>query len=456
MALLLRLDSLQGVHPEVRLIRKPLTKELLMFQETIDTLSMDSLIGQEIVSTTENSDAPQEAEVTDAAAPEDAEVTDAAAPEDAEVTGAAASDDAEVTDAAGPEDAEVIDAASPEDAEVSDVATLQEPEAVDSAAPGEAEEVHAEPEVVERMDVEGSTAEQESSEAVQDMEAVEVREIDVKEHVPEVHSDINNEAVNDNQSGAILSDESMIGEESVEEDSPTEEAHAEVPMEVQSSKEETLTTLPAQEAEGETEASLPHAGDNQGVEAECAASLPSVDDNQDESFVFVAPSGDVPEDSSVSRAEQGADMGRSDDMAMEAETPIRSGDGCIVPATIPQPPACMESQSPPTGELSDRALLLQVLEENRKLRDVVGKVLQWGKHQNDTIHNLTSRIEQLEQHQPPLKLLRGEEGDGRNKVVPNGRRVEKGRRSGKVGHKRLLLGDVDSEDWLSAESDDYF
>jgi hypothetical protein len=47
-------------------------------------------------------------------------------------------------------------------------------------------------------------------------------------------------------------------------------------------------------------------------------------------------------------------------------------------------------------------VLLQVLEENWKLRDLVG----WGKHQNDTIYDLTCRIEQLEQHQPPLKLLR--------------------------------------------------
>jgi len=60
MALLLRLDSLQGVHPEVRLIRKAVTKELLGFQETIDSMSSVSAESNDVISheTIGNSAAP--------------------------------------------------------------------------------------------------------------------------------------------------------------------------------------------------------------------------------------------------------------------------------------------------------------------------------------------------------------------------------------------------------------
>lgn len=40
--MLLRLDGLQGLHPDVRLIRKALAKEIIRFQETIDSMSIES------------------------------------------------------------------------------------------------------------------------------------------------------------------------------------------------------------------------------------------------------------------------------------------------------------------------------------------------------------------------------------------------------------------------------
>jgi hypothetical protein len=46
--------------------------------------------------------------------------------------------------------------------------------------------------------------------------------------------------------------------------------------------------------------------------------------------------------------------------------------------------------------VGDSMLIQHILEENHKLRAVIGEVLQWGKQQTAIIHNLASRIEQLE------------------------------------------------------------
>lgn len=59
-------------------------------------------------------------------------------------------------------------------------------------------------------------------------------------------------------------------------------------------------------------------------------------------------------------------------------------------------------QSEPSGPgddalpMTDRQTMQQIIEENRKLKAVVAEVLQWGKQQNDIIHNLATRIEHLE------------------------------------------------------------
>lgn len=50
MALLLRLDSVQGAHADVRDIRKLVTKEVIAFQEIIDSTSKDASSGKQIKS----------------------------------------------------------------------------------------------------------------------------------------------------------------------------------------------------------------------------------------------------------------------------------------------------------------------------------------------------------------------------------------------------------------------
>lgn len=59
----------------------------------------------------------------------------------------------------------------------------------------------------------------------------------------------------------------------------------------------------------------------------------------------------------------------------------------------------ISESDPSTSEdvpLSDQELMQRILKENLKLKAVIGEVLQWGKQQNDIIHNLATRIEQLE------------------------------------------------------------
>ena len=46
MALLLRLDSVQGAHSDVRDVRKVVTKEVIAFQEIIDSTSKDASTGK--------------------------------------------------------------------------------------------------------------------------------------------------------------------------------------------------------------------------------------------------------------------------------------------------------------------------------------------------------------------------------------------------------------------------
>lgn len=71
MLLLLRLDGLQGMHPDVRLIRKDLTKEIIRFQKTIDSLPFESNTesnGKRDVVKGKNTDVAKE--MADAVAPE--------------------------------------------------------------------------------------------------------------------------------------------------------------------------------------------------------------------------------------------------------------------------------------------------------------------------------------------------------------------------------------------------
>lgn len=48
------------------------------------------------------------------------------------------------------------------------------------------------------------------------------------------------------------------------------------------------------------------------------------------------------------------------------------------------------------GVLADRQPMQQILRDNQNIRAVLSEVLQWGKQQDDIVHNLATRIEQLE------------------------------------------------------------
>jgi hypothetical protein len=80
------------------------------------------------------------------------------------------------------------------------------------------------------------------------------------------------------------------------------------------------------------------------------------------------------------------------DVCSESLDPITALSAC-------PPHDLMQSGSlypPGSEEVSDSMLIQHILEENHKLRAVIGEVLQWGKQQTAIIHNLASRIEQLE------------------------------------------------------------
>lgn len=437
MALLLRLDTLQGVHPEVRLIRKAVTRELIQFQETID--SMCSLSG--------GSNGKD-----DAISEENIDTSDVAM-----------------------EEAKVLDVDT-------DVPTVEG--------------------VEEDSDGQGVKATEDSTS---------------DKHVPQVHSDIHDQVVDAHATNSR--DESgPLPERIVEKvefvlEPISREADAEVPMDVEK-KEQILTMVPAtEEVEAEPASSqnelppMDAAIDNHealGVQGS-AASEPSEPFSEEDASV--ALSGENGVEDQAHHMERREDVDRLTEEAgrpvldtthngvdgvfgsnSEASTACLEekettsgftdqGDGWMIPAgynrSTSLEPQCINNlqvSQPSTADdinvLSDHALLLQVLEENRKLKDAVGKLLHWGKQQNDVIHNLAARIKQLEEHHSQMKLLENEENKARKTrsidvslVGDRGRslqRSEKGRRKGNSGNRSQLDNYIDSEDWPSAESDDYF
>jgi hypothetical protein len=354
MALLLRLDSLQGVHPEVRLIRKAVTKELIGFQETIDSMSSVSAESNDVISH------------------------------------------------------EII---------------------VSPAAPA--------PEVVEEMEIEVNI----SRGVVQDFASGGVSEIGSdglgvksnedltsEKHVPHAPSSLNDHVI-DSVAPHCDENELLVSESMVEVGVPSaSEVLPEGPMDAKN-EEPLLMMSPAHHTEeGE-------------IEPASSQSLPSEIGNRE---------AEVDMSQSVVNGDNPTHLEEKETMGF---------DGRIIPARISTQSMALEPQREQNDKqdnldaLSDRSLLLQVLEENRKLKDVLGKVFEWGKQQSDAIHNLTHRIAQLEERQPQPKLLHGKD---RKRVRPvdnverSCRRFEKGRRN------RPHRGYVDSEDWPSVESDDYF
>ncbi|CAM6018693.1 unnamed protein product [Sphagnum balticum] len=122
--------------------------------------------------------------------------------------------------------------------------------------------------------------------------------------------------------------------------------------------------------------------------------------------------------------------------------------------------------------LSDRALTQRLLEENRKLKAAIGEVLQWGKQQSDMIHNLAKRIEQLEAKVSDSNLLKNGMNvtKKRSKTVgmlprdslSAGEEMEsvcQPPRSGRLGrhHGRNRLHHLEDGHWSSsAESEEFF
>ncbi|KAG0590206.1 hypothetical protein KC19_1G081100 [Ceratodon purpureus] len=394
MALLLRLDSLQGVHPEVRIVRKAVTKELIQFQEMIDSMSAASggLNGK------------------------------------------------------------------------------------DEASNGEA--------------VDTSDAEENS-----DGDGTEVSTS--AKHGPQVQSDMHDEVVD---SHVTIFPESIGEGVGFVSDPESAEADAEHPVDVEK-KEQILTTLPTtgevEVASASAQTKLPYTdteSDNHEPLAveDCAATEPSRDvicepiseedastpppkENNVEEMWDETHNMERGEEADMLTEEAGRpvlqDMSHSDENDVSGnnfdeyaapleETETTSGftdqgDGLMISAgctrSMSLEPQCIDSlqvSQPSTADdipsLSDRALLLQLLEENRKLKDVVGKVLHWGKHQNDVIRNLTARIEQLEEDLSQRNLL---EDEGRkpigNGVSLVGDMLENGRRN--PGNRPQLGNDIDSD-----------
>ena len=137
-----------------------------------------------------------------------------------------------------------------------------------------------------------------------------------------------------------------------------------------------------------------------------------------------------------------------------------SRQGDALQMTLSEPPTTTDSS------LSDRALMLQILEENRKLKAVVGEVLQWGKQQNEVINNLASKVKRLEGDVSNANLLKDCTHSSRKRAsciaAPIGerervvRRLENGR-NGRWGNGRQINYINGDEQWPSStESEDFF
>ena len=414
MALLLWLDTLQGVHPQVRLVRKAVTKELIQFQETID--SMSTVSGR--------------------------------------LNG---SDDAMIRGN--------IDASS-------DVAK-EGVMAIDDGSDVPAAEI-----VEDNSNVQAVKGSKNSTS---------------NKNVSQVRLDI----IVDSH-GAYCNEEGFVLE-------PTStEADSKVLLDVE---EQILTMVPAME-EVEVEPAFlgnelpPTAAESDDHEApepiskDDASAPPAKKTNVEEMWDQAHHMGRRLEESerpvldtshNFVNGALGTSCYASTRLEEKAETASRFTDqvdesmippGCTQ-STSSLEPLCIDNlqvgqpQLSPADDingLSDRELLLQLLKENWKLKDVVENVLHWGKHQNDVIQNLAARVGQLEEHYPlHPNLLHEEENKGRKirsksldlcTVGIRGRSLQrsgKGSRRGKLGNSSPRLGNhVDSEDWPSVESDEYF
>uniref|UniRef100_A0A7I4DT82 BAG domain-containing protein n=1 Tax=Physcomitrium patens TaxID=3218 RepID=A0A7I4DT82_PHYPA len=438
MALLLRLDQLQGAHPDVRIIRKAVAKELIALQGQLDSLS----------------DSSEEHSVGDA--PEENITMRDAAGEGTKIF----HDDANIPAVETTEGVEFKNNISQElnDFENKNFApTVQEADDIHSAL--EVNQTKYQSSVLE----EGNEMDENNSDDIK------VNENLTPEHQLPVEISIgegneermlgSNPALDlaEGDKGSVFRTENHITGEGCQID----DAVASAPC--KDSTEDPIAV--------KNEATVPVENDRSselGHTTRSEAERPMIEVEKPELNTAPNSSVDGFYPDALMRLE-----GREDDAGL----PDLGGRWMI--SASPSKTPCLESQcaaslevgqsQSPTAEncnaLSNRALLQQLLEENRKLKDVVGQVLHWGKQQNDIIYNLASRIEKLEEHRPQANMLHEEKNKGRNGsstetylAGDRGRslpRMERNRRKGRSRH-RFQLGYLDPENWLSADSDECF
>ena len=515
MALILRLDSLQGVHPVVRDIRKSVAKELICFQERIDSLAdgfKENLVVENDDSVEEDSNV--EAKNEDIAVDEDTNVPDL---ETEKETALWTEDSSDSSASPVPENFTKVVTSLVEKIDIAD--DLQ-------GTSGESTILEAEPPIQitsERCQESDSTIDSEANPTMS-MDNEVPFALETSSMVADTSEEVaNDKLVNgskmESAPAEVCSAMDLKGEN---EGSPPVED-----IELGEDKKEVVACESAGgdamndcdmdrspiegisgiDVEVENKGSPQVEGGETGVEEEAVA----VQDTEETTFLPTAQSiipenvkeglisgGNNPEVANATEGteyaclpagelEEAADGYRGDgSRSTEDEelstSPKEASNDAMVVANQPswtslisesrQGDAMTLSEPPTTtadSSLSDRALMLQILEENRKLKAVVGEVLQWGKQQNEVINNLASRVKQLEGDVSNAKLLKDCIHSNRKRVGSIGsiagpigerervvRRLGDGRH-GRWGHGRQINYINGDEQWPSStESEDFF
>jgi hypothetical protein len=501
MSLILRLDSLQGVHPVVRDIRKSVAKELICFQERIESMAdavkenmvVDNVEAEnaytaidedvpDLITEKENavetegssgsitSTIPEESTKVVTSLVEKIDIADDLEGKSGESSILEAEPPIQISSEKCQESDSTIDSeANPTMSMVNEVpfalesssmvADTSEEVANDKLVNGsKMERVPAE--VCSAMELEG---ENEGSPPVEDIELGEekkeavacesaggdaMNECDMDripiEGISGMDVEVENKGSPEVEGGETGVEEDALAGQDMEETKFPSTAQSTTPENVKESlisgdnnpevayatEETEYTCLPAGELE---EGADGYRGDDSRSTEDVELSTSPIDASNDAMVVANQPSWT----SLISESRQGDAM------------------------TLSEPPTTTDDSS-----LSDRALMLQILEENRKLKAVVGEVLQWGKQQNEVINNLASKVKRLEGDVSNAKLLKdcthssrkransitGPIGE-RERVV---RRLENGR-NGRWCDARQINYINGDEQWPSStESEEFF
>ncbi|XP_024366414.1 uncharacterized protein [Physcomitrium patens] len=491
MALLLRLDQLQGAHSDVRLVRKSVAKELIKFQEKLDSIS----------------DASEDEDLKDSSM-----VEENGDNLDFSNEGSKLIDNGE--DSPGEKSVKEmgIDKSIPES-----IGASENLDYLEGAINEDGINVTSEPQ--QAVDYDGAVEaknelREKDSNSIKGIEDVASEQQAPEEHVASISTS------HHDQDGLLHSSMGVIVDPIVSDglDPSLTEPFAAFPMDVENevagepavdleenveSESQYLESVPPMDVEGGNQESCQLenfvASEPSSVVADESASqesdaIASVENDVVHGKEHNVRRGEAEEPSNVlvkpdlsrlSCCDSGRDnldiskcleerQTKAGSVDLDNRCMIPAGTSLITPQATSLAPQCCQrllqghpqsSTADNNEALSNRALLQQLLDENRKLKDVVGRVLHWGKQQNDIIHNLASRIEQLEEPQFQVDMLHGEKQIGRKRIntdscVAGGgkrslRRIEKGRKKGKSGN-RLQLSRFDPANWLSAESEEYF